>query len=162
MVIILQVMSQQICGHWTHQKSCTLVQVRKLSIRATRQAKRDYLNESPLNYVVPIWIWRYVNVTWVPWRPKSPDIRLFIQKHLQTKNKEKNPISVLSIPALWGELNDPRWIPFTKGQWCGKCSISWLHDRKGVHLSNLKHDVSCSPMKSYLVIILMVLLWHLL
>ena len=76
----------------------------------------------------------YNDVTWTWWRLISPAIR-FVQLlvHVNIKNKDDQSINQ-SINQSWKEINIPlwgesylilestgdRWIPFTKGRWCGK------------------------------------------
>ena len=55
----------------------------------------------------------------VRWRLKSPASRLYTWPFIQAQFKEN--IKVPRHWALWGEFTGDRWIPLTKGQWCGKC-----------------------------------------
>ena len=55
---------------------------------------------------------------WARWRLKLPAARVFTQSFIQAQIKEN-----IKDPRhwhLWWEFTGDRWIPRTKGQWCGK------------------------------------------
>ena len=53
----------------------------------------------------------YSDVTWAPWRPKSPTTRMLL--YLFELTAKEIQISAL---LLWVESNDHQWISLTKGQ----------------------------------------------
>ena len=88
----------------------------------------------------------YINITvipyWLRWHLKSLASGLFTGLLVQVNMKEN--IKAPYHWPLWGEFTGDQWIPWTKGQWWGKCfhltmsswySISLQKNKKSPHKS---------------------------
>ena len=77
-----------------------------------------FVNTQPLK---AIGTWNIITMTsqWARWRLKSSTSRLFTQMFIQAQIKEN--IKALHHWPFWAEFTGDRWIPYKKGQHCGKC-----------------------------------------
>ena len=75
---------------------------------------------------------------------------LFAQLLVQAQFKEN--IKALSHWALCGEFVGDRWIPHTKGLWCGKCFhfitssyVQIMDKQRKLEKVMLRYEISCEP-----------------